>query len=669
MKTKLTYILLLFVCLQTYSQRKYIADRYYKEYAYKKSAELYEKIYDKGDHSKLVLERLGDSYYNNTNTQEAEKWYKELFKKYKLEVSSEYFFRYAQVLKSNEKYRESDALMQEYAKENPLVVIGSQLETTPNYSSEYSDDPTKKNINLYNVALNTEYSDYGGFLQGDNFYFASTKPTSSKSNKIYKWNNQPFYNLYTSKVTDTGLEDSKEIELTNQKLLSSNINTRYHDASAVITKDGKTMYFTRDNFDGKRKGKDRNRETHLKIYKAVLVDGIWGNVTELPFNNDEYSVGHPALSVDENTLYFVSDMPGGIGSTDIYRVSILSESRYGKPVNLGETINTVGREMFPFVSNNNELYFSSDGHLGLGGLDIFKSKITGAVFSNAENIEAPFNSSLDDFSFTINTDETKGFLSSNRKGGKGDDDIYSFVIPCTQNITGIIRDSQTGEIISQATVKLMDNNGVILKTVKSNTEGVYVFSAVDCTSNFKLLAEKLNYTSDRGMVNTTSILGETQELDLVLTPLIIRNEIVINPIFFDFDKFNIRDEAAYELEKIISVLNDNPDMIIKIESHTDSRATKSYNKKLSSKRAKSSRDYIISRGIAAHRIISAIGYGESQLLNDCTDENANKCSEEEHQRNRRSKFVIVSGNNKDNVKVNDPSSVILKKIDSKLKKN
>ncbi len=677
MKTKLLYILLFFVCIQTYGQRKYAADRYFNEYAYKKSAELYHVILKKGDSSKLVLERLGDSYYYNTDTEEAEKWYGKLLNNYQAEVLPEYYFRYAQVLKSNGKYNESDAMMKKFKSLQVSDTRAEVLYKIPNHISVFSDE-TDMVVNLHNVSINTKYSDYGGFEKEGKFYFASTKPKSSGRNRIYKWNNQPFYNLYEANIVEQHISgetnESKIIELTDQNILSDEINTRYHDASAILTKDGQTMYFTRDNYNGKKLEKDKNRCTHLKLYRASLVNGYWANVEELSFNSEDYSIGHPALSRDEKTLYFTSDMPGGLGATDIYKISLFTPNQYGLPENLGKPVNTEGREMFPFISQDDVLYFSSDGHSGLGALDIFETKIEGNTYTKVKNIGAPFNSKLDDFSFTLNKDKTKGFLSSNREGGKGDDDIYSFSILnvkpvlCTQNVTGIVTDNVTGNIIAQATVKLIDTNGAIIKTTQSDASGVYSFSEVDCKNSYKLLGEKKNYTSDRNSVSTTDILGETQKADLELTALIIGNEIVINPIFFDFDKFNIRAEAVYELEKIITVMNSNPEMVIKIESHTDSRATKAYNRKLSDNRAKYTRDYITSRGIASNRIASAIGYGESQLLNNCNDANQNTCTEEEHQRNRRSKFIIVSGNNT-NIKVNDPSSVPLKKIDYKPGRN
>ncbi len=671
MKTKLLYILILAFTVQSFGQRKYAADQYFKEYAYTKSADLYKEIFMKGDSSKLVLERLGDSYYYNTQALESELWYSKLINNYGSEVLPEYYFRYAQALKSNGNYEKSDEIMKKFRSLKSDDTRSEDLASTPDYVSAYSDND-KELINIHNVSINTQYSDFGGFIDNEEFYFASSSPKASSRNRLYKWNSQPFLDIYKAGIDIQELDDiTKEsiLELSDKDILNDNINTRYHEANAIFTKDRQIMYFTRDNYDGRRRGKDKNRETHLKLYKSTLKNGEWSNVEELPFNSKDYSIGHPALSVDEKTLYFVSDMPGGIGATDIYSVSVDGEN-YGEPTNLGNGINTEGREMFPFISEDNVFYFSSDGHLGLGALDIFESKIVDNSFSKVKNIETPFNSKMDDFAFIVNKEKNKGFFSSNREGGKGDDDIYSFMIspkpikPCMQSLNGIVTETITGNILPFATVKLIDTVGKVIATKQSDAQGAYSFTQIPCESAYTVLGEKKNYKSDRNSVTGTKEDGKVLKADLSLEALIIGNEIVINPIFFDFDKFNIRDEAAYELEKIVSVLNNNPDMVIKIESHTDSRATKAYNRRLSTNRAKSTRDYIVSRGIASNRIESAIGYGESQLLNDCDDANINKCSEAEHQRNRRSKFIIVSGNT-NNVKVNDPNAVPLKKVDPK----
>ena len=338
-------------------------------------------------------------------------------------------------------------------------------------------------------------------------------------------------------------------------------------------------------------------------------------------------------------LYFVSDREGGIGQTDIYSVSINDDGTYGKPENLGENINTEGREMFPFVSKNNTLYFSSDGYLNLGLLDIFKSNILKGDFEEPENLGAPYNSGYDDFAFFIDIDTQRGFFSSNRPDGKGGDDIYSFnILQCKQLITGTISDSDTGTLLTNVNVRLIDETGKVVDELNTGDKSNFSFT-VECDEPYTIIANKLDYKEDKESIIVDNTNEKINKADLKLVPLIMDNQIVINPIFFDFDKWNIRTDAQYELENIVDILRKHPEMVIKIESHTDSRGGDRYNMRLSDKRAKATRDYIVSRGIGKDRIESAIGYGETQLLNKCV--NNVDCTVEEHQLNRRSYFYIV----------------------------
>ncbi|RZW46790.1 MAG: hypothetical protein EX263_09055, partial [Flavobacteriaceae bacterium] len=421
-------------------------------------------------------------------------------------------------------------------------------------------------------------------------------------------------------------------------------NSDFHESSVAITKDGTTMYFTRDNLrKSNRLDYDKEGTSHLKIYKALYNNGSWNAlVTELPFNDDHFSTGHPALSADEKQLYFVSDRPGGLGQTDLYVVDILENGQYSEPRNLGNKVNTEGREMFPFVSADNTLYFSSDGYLNLGLLDIFKSNVLNDENAEPENMKAPFNSGFDDFGFYINPDNEKGYFTSNRphENAKGNDDIYSFAsFQCKQMVKGVVRDTDTDTPLSEATVQLFDPSGKEIASATTNEQGEYAFE-VDCNKEYSIRGTKMDYKDDLKELTTTGENAKEHQVDLFLTPLILDNQIVINPIFFDFDKWNIRTDAKYELENIVDVMRQHPSMVIKIESHTDSRGSDRYNMKLSDRRAKSTRNYIISRGIAKQRIESALGFGETQLLNKCS--NGVKCTEEEHQLNRRSYFYIVS---------------------------
>ncbi|MGS2761728.1 OmpA family protein [Sinomicrobium sp. M5D2P9] len=630
MRKKLLLLLLLAITW-SYGQQRIVADRYFEKLAYVKSADLYAALVKKGDSSMHVLSRLGDSYYYNTNMKEAEKWYDILLSKYGEEVKPDYLFRYAQSLKGNEKYDEAMKWMKASAERGGSDPEMLRLLEEGDYYTRLINPKARLFGNVHNLAINTEYSDFGGFIFGNQFYFASTRPSRGRT-KIYDWNKQPFLNIYVGNRIGNEVDEVHKLE--------GEINTQYHEATMVITNDGKTMYFTRDNSDnGRRSKKDEEGTVHLQLYKATLgEDGKWGGVTELPFNNVSYSVGHPALSPDEKKLYFVSDMPGGYGVTDIYVVDIHEDGSYGEPQNLGNTINTRGREMFPFVDKDGVLYFSSNGHPGLGGLDILKSEPQNGSFGKASNPGVPINSALDDFAFVMNEDNTEGYLSSNRLGGKGDDDIYHFTArECTVTIRGVITDSRTEEPLVEASVRLVEPGGGVVAKVLTDVDGMYRLKGDCLDGTYTVVAEQEDYRSGQKEVNVKG--KEEANADIALTPLIIADEIVINPIYFDYDKWDIRSDAEYELEHIVSVMNAHPEMVIKIESHTDSRGNDAYNEKLSDNRAKATRDYIYSRGIAKDRIESAIGYGEKRLLNNCA--NGVDCTEEEHQLNRRSSFIIV----------------------------
>ncbi len=626
----------MFALSSTYmvAQRK-LADKFFENYSYVKATELYEEAAKKGDSSEHVLTRIGDCYYNNSKTKEAAMWYGLALKKYN-NVNPEYIYKYIQTQRSLNNYEEANKWLEKFkniqsndsrgnAYNRNNIEIYEELEST-------EGDVIVETLNL---PINSKYSDFGSYMFNDQLIFASARNTDEK--KKYGWNDEPFLDLYQVSAMD--VDDKKEYG-TPDFIKANKINTDYHEASVTITNDGKTIYFTRDNLDRRNKlNYDKKGTSHLKLYKATLVGDKWEDIVELPFNDNLYSTGHPALSADNKKLYFVSDREGGLGQTDIYEVEIFEGNSYGEPKNLGEKINTEGREMFPFVSKDSTLYFSSDGYLGLGLLDIYKSNVIKDESAEPTNLGAPYNSGYDDFAYFLNSDNKTGYFSSDRPGGQGSDDIYGFVAEkCTQIIKGIARDKKTNEILSGVEVKLINKTGKIVETVMTGEDGSYTINA-DCDTTYTVLGSKEDYKDDKVDVLTDKTNGKITETELYLQPLIDNDQIVINPIFFDFDKWNIRTDAEYELENIVDVMREHPKMVIKIESHTDSRGSDNYNMKLSDRRAKSTRDYLLSRGITSDRIESANGYGETQLLNNCS--NGVKCSEEEHQLNRRSYFYIL----------------------------
>lgn len=635
MKAKILFAIISLSIATAFAQKQEvrIADKFFKNFAYKKAAEFYKNAVKQGDSSEHTLTRLGDCYYNNSNSEESAKWYAEALKKYEAEMDPEYLYKYSQSLRGSGNYEEAIIYLEKFRGRKPGDdrLAGLDYDKLEIYEKLANDDEVY--VTVENAPFNSKFADFGAYLKDSTLYIASAR---GDKDKVYAWNGEPFLDIYQV----TAKEDGFNMNYGDpSKIKAKGVNSEFHEASVAITKDGTTIYFTRNNVSKSNKLKtDRDGTSHLKLYKATLVDGAWQNVEELPFNEKDASTGHPALSPDDKTLYFVSDREGGFGHTDIYRVSINSDGTYGIPENLGESINTDGREMFPFIAKDSTLYFSSDGNINLGFLDIFKSNILKDSKVEVENLGAPFNSGYDDFGYFVNSDTDTGYFSSNREGGQGSDDIYGF-IGCSEIIKGTIRDSITLKPLSLATVKLINEKGKILKEVTTDLEGNYSFK-VKCKTKYTVLAEKPDYKDKHQDLTTTKVNGHENILDLNLIPLIIGGEIVINPIFFDFDKWNIRADAAYELENIVSVMREHPDMVIKIESHTDSRGSDKYNMKLSDRRAKSTQEYLLSREIAPERIESAIGYGETQLVNGCS--NGVKCTEEEHQANRRSKFIIIS---------------------------
>ncbi len=633
--------------LFTYAQKKYKrADEFFDKMWYIEAAKEYEAAIEKGDTSKEILQKAGDAYYFNTNMESANKWYEILVTEYPDEIETEYLFRYAHTLqgvgdnrsakkwmkKFSDKANDDDPRAKKYAQEK--VTLDDVLLMEPQFT-------------LKNLDINTRFSDFGPMYYKDQLVYSSAVDTSNYHTRNYHWNEQPFLNLLLGKLNNS------QTQATFLKGFSNKINTKYHEATVAFSPDEKTIYFTRNNYDGKLE-RDQEGINHLKLYTATLNEGdnegIWTDIQELPFNSDEYSVGHPTVSKDGKKLYFVSDMPGSIGATDIFVVDVLGNNTYSQPKNLGETINTYGREMFPFVTDK-ALYFASDGHLGLGGLDVFESKYSFA-FETPINLGAPLNSELDDFGYIVKEEKNIGFVCSNRKSGKGDDDIYSFertpIEKCDQRIVGSVNSNVSGRSpIGDAEVVLLSEKGEILEKTQSTPQGEYSFVyPVACNTPYEIKVEKTGYKLSTTPAMTNKNSGET-DIPITLSTLnkLIVEEngvlkIKIGIIYFDTNKAVIRNDAASELNKIVLLMKEYPKMIIKVESHTDSRADNAYNLKLSDKRAKSTRAYLVSQEIASDRIESAIGYGESQLINECVD--GAQCAEARHQLNRRSEFIIIT---------------------------
>ena len=620
-----------------------VAGEKFEEFAYVNARDLYSRVANRGFTSPEVFSKLGDSYYFTADYAEAAQWYEKLVAT-DGEISPEYYFRYAQSLKSVKKYDKADKMMAVFVQMSGADTRGEMFTKERDYLKEIEAQSGRYAVEQVN--FNTELQDFSPSFLGERVVISSNRK-SSTGDYIHDWNNQPFLDLY---VVDNAKSDNPTIEK-----FSKNINTPYHESSSVFTESGDEMYFTRNNYSKKTKLKrDEAGTTKLKLYHSYKRGGVWSIPEELPFNSDEYSTAHPGLSPDGETLYFASDMPGTKGLSDIWMSTINEDGTYGTPVNLGSEINTEGRETFPFISSDNKLFYATDGHIGLGGLDVFVTQLSddGKVGASY-NVGKPVNSSADDFGLILSESRGTGYFSSNRASGLGNDDIYSFtrdrkiLTNCAQNIVGTTRGVKTDEILPQTTVTLRDKVNQVVATVTSDDLGKFTFSDVNCSETYVVRGAKDNYEPHEVILTTSSDVGGIINRDVYLKPgaqLVIggdlSNILDLNPIYFDFDKSNIRPDAALELEKVIAVMQQYPTLKIDVRSHTDSRAPDAYNLKLSQRRNVSTVRYIVQQGGINASRLTGRGYGETQLTNACA--NGIECSEEEHQLNRRSEFIIMA---------------------------
>jgi len=616
------------------------AARLFNEYSYADAIKEYEQIAFRGYKSAELYKKLGDANYFTGDLEKAAKWYEDLFALNE-EVAPEYYYRYAQTLKATGNYNHA----------NKVLDIFSQKAGNDTRAKLYSENKEyltviNKNSGRFTITktgINSAYSDYGPAYYNDYVVFATSRDTTGFVKRVDGWTNHSFTELYQAKVIGDSLSKPEKF--------SKRIETKVHESTPVFTKDGNTMYFTRNNYNEGKVKKDSVGRILLKIYRATLKEGEWSEITELPFNSNEYSVAHPALSADEKTLYFASDMPGSYGEADIFKVSINADGTFGIPQNLGSGINTQGRESFPFVDADNHLYFASDGHPGLGGLDIYISKPEKEAYSKALNVGEPINSNRDDFAFIIDTRTKSGYFSSNRGGGFGYDDIYGFSeikaieFECKQLLAGIITDKKTGEALPGATVSLFDSNMNLVNTTISAADGSYIFRGIECGKVYTVKSDKLLYNTSESKITIPKESGETNLPLTQAKPQPVYNvgtdlakEFKIEQIYFDLAKYNIRPDAAIELDKIVKFMKEYPTAKIDVRTHTDCRASDKYNMTLSDNRAKSVIAYMVKNGIDPSRLTGR-GYGETRLVNKCED--GVKCTEEEHQQNRRSEFIII----------------------------
>lgn len=594
----------------------------FKNLAYVDAIKVYQQVANKGYASEDLFKNLGDAHYFTADYTNAAKWYAKLFGLSAIQ-SNEYSFRYGHSLRALREYEQADKYLKKYYEAKGYNYIDSE-----SFLKELK--AKKQQFLIQSTAYGSEFSDYPAYLKNDSLYVVS----GNASGVITSWTKEPSSDVFS--FSNGNLTE-----------VPGEVNTKYNEGSMVITNDGKTMYFTRNNYTNKKLRKDASKTIRLKLYKATKVDSTWQNIEELPFNSDNYSVGHPALSKDESFLYFVSDMPnnGNKGGTDLFKVERLEDNTYGAVHNMA-AFNTLGNEMFPFVANNGSLYFSSNGHaVNLGGLDVYEAAyLEDGSYGSVKNVGQPVNSTMDDFAFLYNNNSKTGYFATNRDGYQNDDVIAvsfndTYEAPCVINLAGTVRDSKTDDLLGTSLITLIDHENKVIEYITVSDAGSFSLNELDCKAIKSIRAEKKGYVS-----NEIDLLNTSGTVDIKLNPREIKIEKgtdlgkLLNPIYFDLNKFTVKPESEVEMQKIIVLLNANPKLKIDVRSHTDSRSSDDYNVKLSNQRAQATINYLVSQGINRNRITGK-GYGETRLVNGCS--NGVNCSEEEHQRNRRSEFIVV----------------------------
>lgn len=619
MKTNYFLILLLFLTgynLQAQNGKQKKADKLYHELAYYEAADVYKELIENDYNTSRNKQKLADTYFKLRSPENAVIYYEEIINE--PNISPEYYYKYAQALRGVKRYDESREWLERYLESGKDSEAAQKILKEENAASSST-------YRVEKADFNSEMSDFGVFEKDGKIYFVSARASGvPKAKRVYSWTGEPYLDIYQVN------ENSIEAEPVQGK-----VNTKLHDGPVVISEDGQTMYFTRNNYFKNREGKrDKNATNHLKIYKATLEGSSWENIEELPINSDDYSVGHPALSPDGKTLYFTSDMPGGKGGTDIYKVDISGNS-FGEPQNLGDRVNTSQDENFPFIDQEENLYFSSNGRGGFGLFDIFKADLKDAA-SEAVNLGEPVNSNMDDFAYFKQAGEDSGYFSTNRGGDS--DNIYKFNELGDLTLRGRVMDDINNQPITSASIRIFDEDNNQIAFLETDEDGHYK-TEIERNKKFPIEAKQIEYEAFTDILDTRNS-DDIDEMvyNISLAPVEdVEYLAEIDNIYFDFDRSTIREDAATELNKLVDLMkNKYPDLKIEIGAHTDLRGSEEYNESLAEKRAEATRQYLIEEGIEKERIEAAEGFGERKPAVECE-----RCSEKEHQLNRRSMFQVV----------------------------
>lgn len=630
------FLLILSISVSSLAQSINKAQKQMDKFNYSRAAEILRRAVEDEKLKPEALPLLAECYRQQRDLVKSRAAYAQVVALPNVEPTA--FFYYAQALQATGEYGKAREMYLKFAEKEPNDKRGKLFAS--HCDSVLTAWQTKKSgYEIQAVEnINTSQSDFGPVFYDGGVVFTSDRSSQTGEGKQYGWTGNGYLNILESKP-NTGLGYWGEMEAPTE--FGERINQEYHDGPATFTADGNTIYITRS-FFGKAKREGNAKTNQLKIYSATKANGKWTELKPFFLNSTEFSVGHPSISTDGSRLYFVSDMHGGFGGTDIWMCKAENKG-WSQPENLGPVINTAGNEMFPVIQADGSLYFSSEGHAGYGALDIFKSTNQNGIWSTPENLYTPINSSFDDFALAFNQSADGGLFSTNRPGGPGNDDIYAFRKPAKTEpiyITGFVKDKTTQLPVQDATVFLLNPATGLVKVLKTNAEGMYQ-TRIDKPQTYVVKAMKPDFIADCSPIPLALFkagITSVSARDLLLDKLIINKTFRIENIYYNFDRYNIRKDAKPELDKLVSIMNENP-INVELGSHTDSRGSDSYNLKLSQKRAASVVKYIISAGIDESRI-TAKGYGETMLTNNCG--NGVPCSATEHQANRRTEFKVTA---------------------------
>lgn len=638
MKTiKLGAFLLVLLGIAQLGQAQYNAqtkgDYYFGQFAYAKAIPEYEKMLEGNLNPEHAHRQLAECYLLIRDFKKSIPHFEMIIQDASL--PTDYMFKFGMALYANGQKKESEKWLKLYKKYNKndsrlkrFLKDGNMASVVFNSRQRYEVEP---------VAFNSEQSDFGAYTRGGDLFFASARKDEVDGG-TYGWNDEPWLDLFVVREDDP---------ISKPKKIKGNVNTKFHESNMVFSTDYKNdtiIYFTRNNYFKKEEAYGAENEINLKIYTAIQDDDEWKENRSVRINSDYYSTGHPSITKDRKRMYYTSDRPGGYGGTDIYYSEIHERGGIGTPINAGPIVNTEGNEMFPFINAENQLFFSSDGHVGFGQLDVFstisneKGEITDVI-----NLGYPLNSSADDFGFYGHDNGITGYVSSNREGGVGSDDIYKFKFTPALDLEGIVTDGINDQPLDSVVVKLFDQNTKTLAMETMTDANGYYRLPINRKTNYRIEASRRTHPTETQFFNTYETSPKTKLLrrDIVLNPVLDLKLLAnLNKIYFDFNKHDIRPDAARELDKVVKVMTKTyPDMIIKLEAHTDPVGSHGYNDDLSERRAKSTYEYLIANGVPVDHIVSYKGFGKRMPVNKCTSKQ--DCTPEELELNRRTEFPIL----------------------------